>query len=261
MTADKSELSQSSKKLRSNPAVQFSEKQDPDDYLRKSLSPEELYESCEKLSVRLTLMAAFQIVVLIILAVAVFSFWFQSSEVFSWCILATFGIMLAVIHWTSVPLLDSAGELFSWIEHKFPARASYAARCNMLISRVKSFIALFKGTELLCLITFPISFPVIGIFAAFMFLSVFAIDGKTGEPWGVPGLFDGISAFFTLVSVFVLLTAVVLVVLHILCFFYLFVVRNELNNFRDLPAIKQNCISQPEKCETAPEVKNRKIQT
>lgn len=237
MTEEQSELSQ--------PVESF--KISSEDQLKKSQNSEDLSESCKKVSFLLTMMAVFQIVTLITLVVGVSSFWFQNSEMVTWCILAAFGVMLAVIHWTSVPLADSLGDIFHRIEQKIPAAASRAVRCNRMISRVKSSVAFFKGAEIVCLCTFPISFPGIGIFAAFLFFSVFAIDGKTGEPWGVPGLVEGISGVFTLISFFVLLAAVVIAVLHFQCFFSLFVVSSELNNLCDLPAIKQTRISKQEK--------------
>ena len=94
--------------------------------------------------------------------------------------------------------------------------------------------------DILTAVSFPVIVPLIGTFVAFRILSVFAIDGRTGEPWGGDGFGDGILSTLSVVSVFLAVIAVAVAVLHLVCFGYLFLVLNNFIICRD--ALRRACI-------------------
>lgn len=200
-----------------------------------------LSERCERKVIQLFMMAALSAFALIILAVGIFGICMAPPGTgHAGVVLIFFVILLLVIHGCSVPLTGSSERLFNRIGDVFPDAASRARYSAKLTSRAGLFCIIFLMLDILTAVSFPVIVPLIGTFVAFRILSVFAIDGRTGEPWGGDGFGDGILSTLSVVSVFLAVIAVAVAVLHLVCFGYLFLVLNNFIICRD--ALRRACI-------------------
>ena len=186
---------------------------------------DELSVSCDKLYSKLTLLALFQSVTLIILTVGLTGMYakFSHSNYF----MAAFFIMLFIIQCISDPLTKSATDVFSALGTTYHNLTSKAEYCNKLVSRVRSFIFLFVSAEVFVFVLFLLFSHFKIALICLLILSAFAVDGKTGEMLIESGSVDFLSILF-------ILFLTVIVVFHLMCFAYLFIVRAKLNEFKKL---------------------------
>ena len=137
---------------------------------------DELSVSCDKLYSKLSLMAFFQSVALIILTVGLTGMYVKFSHS---NYMAAFFIMLFIIQCISDPLTKAATDVFSALGTTYHNLTSKAEYCIKLVSRVRSLIFLFVSAEVFVFVLFLLFSHFKIALICLLILSAFAVDGKS----------------------------------------------------------------------------------